>query len=158
MSKQDGTRDCKVRGNIHLRQRLCGQVLGCASFAGREHERLDSISPRALTTGTAKVQINLSASDSTPNLVLNEKIETSSATFRFQDTFGRAKTWVKELQRQASPNIVIALAGNKADLANKRMVEYEVSQSGQETHRGCQERLCSDSQQQSFKGRTTVTH
>jgi hypothetical protein len=30
------------------------------------------------------------------------------------------------LQRQASPNIVIALAGNKADLANKRVVEYEV--------------------------------
>ena len=49
-----------------------------------------------------------------------------SALFAFQqnlkylqDTFGRAKTWVKELQRQASPNIVIALAGNKADLANK---------------------------------------
>ena len=33
---------------------------------------------------------------------------------------------MKELQRQANPNIVIALAGNKADLANKRMVEYEV--------------------------------
>uniref|UniRef100_A0A3Q3IUE6 RAB5C, member RAS oncogene family n=1 Tax=Monopterus albus TaxID=43700 RepID=A0A3Q3IUE6_MONAL len=32
------------------------------------------------------------------------------------DTFTRAKNWVKELQRQASPNIVIALAGNKADL------------------------------------------
>lgn len=45
-----------------------------------------------------------------------------------QDTFGRAKTWVKELQRQASPNIVIALAGNKADLANKRSVEYEEAQ------------------------------
>ena len=43
-----------------------------------------------------------------------------------QDTFGRAKTWVKELQRQASANIVIALAGNKADLTSKRMVEYEV--------------------------------
>lgn len=42
-----------------------------------------------------------------------------------QDSFGRAKTWVKELQRQASPNIVIALAGNKTDLANKRSVEYE---------------------------------
>ncbi|XP_043537809.1 ras-related protein Rab-5B isoform X2 [Chiloscyllium plagiosum] len=42
-----------------------------------------------------------------------------------QETFARAKTWVKELQRQASPNIVIALSGNKADLANKRMVEYE---------------------------------
>ncbi|XP_054859331.1 ras-related protein Rab-5B [Eublepharis macularius] len=45
-----------------------------------------------------------------------------------QETFARAKTWVKELQRQASPNIVIALAGNKADLANKRMVEYEEAQ------------------------------
>lgn len=45
-----------------------------------------------------------------------------------QDTFARAKTWVKELQRQASPNIVIALAGNKADLANKRMVEYDEAQ------------------------------
>jgi len=44
-----------------------------------------------------------------------------------QDTFGRAKTWVKELQRQASPNIVIALSGNKADLSSKRMVDYEVS-------------------------------
>ena len=42
------------------------------------------------------------------------------------DTFVRAKSWVKELQRQASPNIVIALAGNKADLASKRMVDFEV--------------------------------
>ena len=44
-----------------------------------------------------------------------------------QDTFARAKTWVKELQRQASPSIVIALAGNKADIANKRMIEFDVS-------------------------------
>ncbi|KAJ8412115.1 hypothetical protein AAFF_G00143820 [Aldrovandia affinis] len=44
------------------------------------------------------------------------------------ETFGRAKTWVKELQRQASPNIVIALAGNKADLSAKRAVEYEEAQ------------------------------
>lgn len=28
----------------------------------------------------------------------------------------KAKTWVKELQRQANPNIIIALAGNKIDL------------------------------------------
>jgi GTPase SAR1 family protein len=28
----------------------------------------------------------------------------------------KAKSWVKELQRQANPNIVIALAGNKLDL------------------------------------------
>nr|XP_003702607.2 PREDICTED: ras-related protein Rab-5B-like isoform X2 [Megachile rotundata]XP_012138991.1 PREDICTED: ras-related protein Rab-5B-like isoform X2 [Megachile rotundata] len=45
-----------------------------------------------------------------------------------QDTFVRAQTWVKELQRQASPSIVIALAGNKADLANKRVVEFEEAQ------------------------------
>ncbi|MBN3318646.1 RAB5B protein, partial [Atractosteus spatula] len=44
------------------------------------------------------------------------------------ETFERAKAWVKELQRQASPSIVIALAGNKADLADKRMVEYEEAQ------------------------------
>lgn len=45
-----------------------------------------------------------------------------------QDTFVRATTWVKELQRQASPSIVIALAGNKADLANKRVVDFEEAQ------------------------------
>lgn len=70
-----------------------------------------------------------------------------------QDSFVRAQTWVKELQRQvsdvrsdffwfltlsinsfcshphrifkASPNIVIALAGNKADLAASRAVDFE---------------------------------
>ncbi|VDD92069.1 unnamed protein product [Enterobius vermicularis] len=45
-----------------------------------------------------------------------------------QESFAKAKNWVKELQRQASPNIVIALAGNKADLANKRVVEFEEAQ------------------------------
>lgn len=43
-----------------------------------------------------------------------------------QESFARAKNWVKELQRQASPNIVIALSGNKADLANKRAVDFQV--------------------------------
>lgn len=32
------------------------------------------------------------------------------------------------MQRQASPSIVIALAGNKADLANKRAVEFDEAQ------------------------------
>merc|ERR1712107_544965 len=41
------------------------------------------------------------------------------------DTFTRAKTWVRELQRQARPDIVIALAGNKSDLGSRRTVEYE---------------------------------
>jgi len=44
------------------------------------------------------------------------------------DTFSRAKVWVKELQRQAAPNIVIALAGNKADLDAKRQVEVADAQ------------------------------
>ena len=44
-----------------------------------------------------------------------------------QDSFQRAKQWVKELQRQGNPNIVIALAGNKSDLNSKRKVEPEVS-------------------------------
>jgi Ras-related protein Rab-5C len=41
------------------------------------------------------------------------------------DSFERAKTWVKELQRQAPQNIVIALAGNKCDLADSRAVDFE---------------------------------
>lgn len=34
---------------------------------------------------------------------------------------------MKELQKQASPNIVIALSGNKFDLDAKRVVDYEDS-------------------------------
>uniref|UniRef100_M0RDE4 small monomeric GTPase n=1 Tax=Rattus norvegicus TaxID=10116 RepID=M0RDE4_RAT len=48
--------------------------------------------------------------------------------FTNTDTFARAKNWVKELQRQASSNIVIALAGNKADLASKRAMEFQEAQ------------------------------
>lgn len=43
-----------------------------------------------------------------------------------QDSFERAKSWVKELQKQGNPNIVIALAGNKVDLAEHRKVRTEV--------------------------------
>ena len=42
-----------------------------------------------------------------------------------KESFQKAQTWIKELQRQANPNIVIALAGNKLDLANKRAVPFE---------------------------------
>ncbi|KAI8082727.1 ras family-domain-containing protein [Halteromyces radiatus] len=35
-----------------------------------------------------------------------------------QATFGRAKIWIRELQRQAPPHIVIALVGNKIDLCD----------------------------------------
>ena len=43
-----------------------------------------------------------------------------------EESIARAKNQVTELQRQAFPNIVIALSGNKADLANKRAVDFQV--------------------------------
>jgi len=39
------------------------------------------------------------------------------------ESFQRAKQWVKELQRQGDANIVIALAGNKADRGDARAVD-----------------------------------
>uniref|UniRef100_A0A8C2VE36 Uncharacterized protein n=1 Tax=Chinchilla lanigera TaxID=34839 RepID=A0A8C2VE36_CHILA len=45
------------------------------------------------------------------------------------ESFARAKNWVKELQKQASLNTVIALSGNKVDLANKRAVDSQEAQS-----------------------------
>ncbi|EPZ35237.1 vacuolar protein sorting-associated protein 21 [Rozella allomycis CSF55] len=45
------------------------------------------------------------------------------------DSFDRAKSWVKELQRQATNEIVVALAGNKCDLHDSRQVESEVASS-----------------------------
>ena len=43
-----------------------------------------------------------------------------------KESFNGAKSWVKELQRRGDPNVVIALAGNKEDLVNKRKVEFQV--------------------------------
>ena len=45
-----------------------------------------------------------------------------------QDSFNGAKSWVKELQRRGDPNVVIALAGNKADMEAKRKVQTEEAQ------------------------------
>lgn len=36
-----------------------------------------------------------------------------------QSSLDKAKSWVKELQRQANENIIIALAGNKLDLVSE---------------------------------------
>jgi len=44
------------------------------------------------------------------------------------ESFEKAKNWVKELQRQGNPNIVIALAGNKSDLAANRKISTEEGQ------------------------------
>ncbi|URE28083.1 ras-related protein [Musa troglodytarum] len=42
-----------------------------------------------------------------------------------QATFARAKKWVQELQAQGSPNTIMALAGNKADLLEARQVSAQ---------------------------------
>nr|GMD05424.1 glycosyltransferase family protein 64 C3 [Ipomoea batatas] len=44
-----------------------------------------------------------------------------------QASFERAKKWVQELQAQGNQNMVMALAGNKADLLDARKVEPEAS-------------------------------
>mmetsp|Transcript_8547 Transcript_8547/g.18809 ORF Transcript_8547/g.18809 Transcript_8547/m.18809 type:complete len:194 (-) Transcript_8547:1835-2416(-) len=46
-----------------------------------------------------------------------------------KDSFNGAKSWVKELQRRGDPNVIIALAGNKADLESRRKVEFEEANS-----------------------------
>uniref|UniRef100_A0A5B7AQF5 Putative ras-related protein RHN1 n=1 Tax=Davidia involucrata TaxID=16924 RepID=A0A5B7AQF5_DAVIN len=44
------------------------------------------------------------------------------------DSFERAKKWVRELQRQGNPNLVMVLVANKADLEEKREVLNEVGE------------------------------
>lgn len=41
------------------------------------------------------------------------------------ESFTRAKQWIRELQRQGDAQVVIALAGNKADKADARAVDTE---------------------------------
>lgn len=41
-------------------------------------------------------------------------------TLPSQSSLDKAKSWVKELQRQANENIIIALAGNKLDLVTEQ--------------------------------------
>merc|ERR1712065_84925 len=45
------------------------------------------------------------------------------------ESFERAQSWVKELQRQGNPNIVVALAGTKLDRAEARQVDIATAQS-----------------------------
>ncbi|KAL8092354.1 ras-related protein RABF1 [Apium graveolens] len=41
------------------------------------------------------------------------------------DSFNKAQYWVKELQKHGSPDIVMALVGNKADLHEKREIQVQ---------------------------------
>ncbi|KAH7864332.1 hypothetical protein Vadar_028403 [Vaccinium darrowii] len=46
------------------------------------------------------------------------------------ESFTKAQYWVKELQKHGSPDIVMALVGNKADLQEKRVPQVSDSQTG----------------------------
>lgn len=46
-----------------------------------------------------------------------------------QSSLSRAKAWVKELQTQGVPKMVIALVGNKSDLESLRRIKTEDAQS-----------------------------
>lgn len=50
-----------------------------------------------------------------------------------RDSFEGAKSWVKELERRGEKNVVIALAGNKADIKG-RTVELEEAQNYAKEH------------------------
>jgi len=45
-----------------------------------------------------------------------------------QASLEKARSWIRELQRQADPSIIIALCGNKTDLAARRQVTQEEAQ------------------------------
>lgn len=45
-----------------------------------------------------------------------------------QNTFKTLKTWIDELQSQGPKDIAIAIAGNKADLADQRDVDRNIAQ------------------------------
>eukprot|EP01090_Pellita_catalonica_P011709 TRINITY_DN236_c0_g1_i1.p1 TRINITY_DN236_c0_g1~~TRINITY_DN236_c0_g1_i1.p1 ORF type:complete len:202 (-),score=39.15 TRINITY_DN236_c0_g1_i1:120-725(-) len=46
-----------------------------------------------------------------------------------ESSFGRAKSWVKELQTKGQAKMVIALVGNKADLEESRRVQADEARS-----------------------------
>ncbi|EPZ33241.1 EF-hand [Rozella allomycis CSF55] len=56
---------------------------------------------------------------------LTQTVVVDDETVKFEESFEQAKSWVKELQRQASSNIVVALIANKSDLNGKRCVSEE---------------------------------
>ena len=53
---------------------------------------------------------------------------------RSQSSLDKAKAWVKELQRQANENIIIALAGNKSDLVAEHPDKRAITTSDAEAY------------------------
>jgi len=52
-----------------------------------------------------------------------------------KNSFDKAKEWVKELQQQGDPNVVVAFVGNKLDMESSRKVTIEEA-SGYATENG----------------------
>ena len=104
----------------------------------RQSERPSSLKPFLSTTprlSSSKYGIRLVKKDTNPlhRCTIETRIAQSSfmtshklyviykkpaevLLMRIQSSLDKAKSWVKELQRQANENIIIALAGNKSDL------------------------------------------
>mmetsp|Transcript_29610 Transcript_29610/g.70547 ORF Transcript_29610/g.70547 Transcript_29610/m.70547 type:complete len:128 (-) Transcript_29610:112-495(-) len=51
-----------------------------------------------------------------------------------KETFDKAQYWVKELQKNASGDIVMILVGNKTDLESMRQVPTEAAKAFAESH------------------------
>jgi len=51
-----------------------------------------------------------------------------------QSSLDKAKSWVKELQRQANENIIIALAGNKKDIVDENPDKRAISTADAEAY------------------------
>jgi len=45
-----------------------------------------------------------------------------------ENSYEKAENWIRELQRQAPPGILMALAGNKSDLEHRRTVQTKVAE------------------------------
>ncbi|KAG2230035.1 hypothetical protein INT48_007066 [Thamnidium elegans] len=87
---------------------------------------------RESTIGAAFLAQTISLDDNTTSLAPMYYRNANCAVVVYDITqtssLDKAKAWVNELQRQADPNIVIALAGNKCDLEARRAVETKTAQ------------------------------
>ncbi|XP_072956249.1 ras-related protein Rab5-like [Typha angustifolia] len=82
------------------------------------------------TIGAAFFSQTLAVSDATVKFEIWDTAVSAAAAIVVYDitrmeSFERAKKWVQELQKQGNTNMVTALAGNKCDLEEKRMVVTE---------------------------------
>ncbi|KAF7831171.1 ras-related protein RHN1 [Senna tora] len=88
-------------------------------------ERYHSLAPMYYRGAAAAIIVyDITSTVGTP--ILDLRFDGQKSPFKSKsDSFARAKKWVQELQKQGNPNMVVALAGNKSDLEDKRKVTAE---------------------------------